>query len=541
MNRLLYLFLIFSPLLSFAQGQQWRPLSANGYLVRLELNASLESWVKGHQLPGQAFFVEKIVSAEYKILLLQHRSGHTENSLLTELAQQAGIQNAQLNHSVQLRNTTPNDPFWEAQWNLQQIGALSMWTASYFGQTAAGIPIVLGILEPTGFDTKHEDLQSQIWINEAEIPFDGLDNEFNGYVDDYMGWNALQQNDEHYSTDPHGTMVAGISSAASNNERGVTGIGWNSKLLLLSGNRYESEVIANYIYALELRKRFNESEGQAGAFVVATNASFGISGHPNDFPIWCELYNDLGAQGILSVSAADNRPVNTDLRADMPTSCKSEYLIPVTGVDEFDHFLSGKAYGPETVDIAAPAVGLMTTAPNNRYVEVLSAGNSYAAPQVTGAIGLMYSLPYAQIQELAIQDPSNMALLMKSFLLDGVQKLPTLKDKIKSEGRLDLEQTHRLIHQYFNQEPIKLKIHQVYPNPFDAQIQIDCHLPETGTYQLKVVDLRGRVVAQKVFNATILGQQMISFQLEHVAIGMYLLQIEGTTAVTTHKMIKIVP
>ncbi|GAB5553802.1 MAG: hypothetical protein Sapg2KO_33930 [Saprospiraceae bacterium] len=531
MRKILYL-LCFTPLLCFSQVQERSPLAAKGYLVILEEN-------QGRAAIDPDFQVQKILSANYNIFHLSHQSGRTNKDLLNDLKHRPGIKHAQLNHPVLQRQTTPNDPFWEAQQNLFQIGISSLWQQSPSGKTTQGTPIVLGILEPDGFDTDHEDLQQQIWRNEREVPADQMDNDQNGYVDDYLGWNALQENDDHFSVNPHGTLVAGLASASTNNELGIASVGSNSKLLLLSGNRYESEVITNYLYALELRKRFNESQGKEGAFIVATNASFGISGDPKDFPIWCEIYDRLGEQGILNVSAADNRPVNTDLRADMPTSCNSDFLVTVTGVDEFDNFLTGQAFGPETVDIAAPASHILTTAPNNRYLEIPNAGTSYATPQVTGAIGLMYSLPYQQIQNEALASPDRTALLMKRFLLEGAQKLPTLKNKIRSQGRLDLQGTHQLMHQYFNQEPTELKIHQVYPNPFTSQIQIDCYLPTLGRYELKVLDTRGRLVTKQVLNNQDLGQRIIRLPLAQINAGVYLLQIESSTSVVTRKMVKI--
>lgn len=536
MRKLLFL-LLFSPLLSFSQAQQRIPLTAKGYIVVLEEN--IESLEQVAHLFDPDFQIQKVISSGYKIFHLRHQSGRSSDDLLNALKDRPGVKYAQLNHPVSQRQTTPNDPFWEAQQHLHQIGSLSMWQQSLSGQTTQGTPIVLGILEPAGFDTDHEDLHQQIWKNERETPADQMDNDQNGYVDDYLGWNALQENDDHFSANPHGTLVAGLASASTDNEIGIASIGSNAKLLLLSGNRYESEVITNYLYALELRKRFNESQGKEGAFIVATNASFGISGDPNDFPIWCEIYDKLGEQGILNVSAADNRPVNTDLRADMPTSCSSEYLITVTGVDEFDNFLTGQAFGPKTVDIAAPASHILTTAPNNSYLEIPNAGTSYATPQVTGAIGLMYSLPYQQIQREALASPDGMALLMKKFLLEGAQKLPTLKNKIRSEGRLDVQRTHQLLHQYFNQESPELKILQVYPNPFASQIQVDCYLPTLGQYDLRVLDMRGRLVARQTLYNQNLGQSIIRFPLAQINAGVYLLRIESATSIVTHKMVKI--
>jgi hypothetical protein len=412
-----------------------------------------------------------------------------------------------------------------------------MWSESAFGQTIQGTPIAVAVLEPAGFDIHHEDLQAQVWVNEKELPADQLDNDQNAYVDDYLGWNAAQHNDDHSSNVSHGTQVAGIISATNDNGVGVASVGWNTKLLLLSGNRYEKEIISNYLYALRQRELFNESNGQEGAFIVATNASFGRSGEPS--VLWCDIYDQLGAAGILSVSAADNRPVNTDLRSDMPTSCSSEFLITVTGVDAFDNFLADRAYGPNTVDIAAPASQLVTTNAWDQYIEFDHAGNSFAAPHVSGAIGLMYSLPFEELQKKSIHDPGQMALLMKSFLFEGAQALPTLTGKIKTEARLDLAGTFQLMKQHFELREKELAIRRVFPNPFGTYIQVDCYLPESGNYALKVYDLQGRLLAQQNFENIVLGQQLLRLDLHQLPRGVYQLQVEGATAVDVSKLVKI--
>lgn len=511
---------------------------AEGFLVQLAPEVDLNSW-RLPELRSQdgGFQMRRIIDEELKIVHLEHASGQSSPELVEELRHIPGVWHAQLNARVYTRNLPPDDPFWDAQWNLHKIGAESMWAQSNNGRTLAGTPIVVAVLEPAGFDVHHEDLVSQVWINEGEIPLDQIDNDLNGYVDDYFGWNALAQNDDHSEKVSHGTQVAGIISATNDNGLGISSVGWNTKLLLLSGNQLETEVISNYIYALRQRQLFNDTNGKKGAFIVATNASFGRSGERSD--IWCAVYDKLGEAGILSVSAAENRPVNTDLRSDMPTSCTSDYLITVTGVDAFDEFLSDRAFGPTTVDIAAPAAQLITTEAWDQYIEMDYAGNSFAAPHVSGAIGLMYSLPFQRLQEMAINEPAQTALLMKSFLFEGSRPLPSLLGKIKTGARLDLEPTFQLMRQHFEIGKSDLAIQRVYPNPFYSEIQIDCFLPEPGLYQLEVYDLKGSLLKQRRFQSKIAGPRSLRLNLSQVPRGVYQLRIEGGAAVDVEKLVKI--
>ena len=509
-----------------------------GFLVQLDQETDLHTWKLPELRSEQGgFIIRKIIDEELKILHLAHVFGESQPDYLERLERMPGVRYAQQNLPVYTRSLPPNDPFWDGQWNLYKIGALSMWSESNYGRTLEGTPIVVAVLEPAGFEIEHEDLRDQIWINEKEIPLDQLDNDENGYVDDYFGWNSLRQNDDHSDLVMHGTRVAGLLSATNDNGIGVASVGWNTKLLMLSGSRYESQVIENYLYALRQRQRFNETKGKEGSLVVATNASFGRSGELS--PIWCAVYDELGHAGILSVSAADNNPVNIDLRSDMPTSCASEYLITVTGVDPFDNFLSSLAYGPQTVDIAAPASQLFTTDHGDQYIEVIGAANSYAAPHVSGAIGLMYSLPFPQLQSMALEEPAQTALLMKSFLFEGARRLSALSGKIKTGARLDLAGTSLLMKRHFEPTTTDLAIQRIYPNPFSTYVQVDCYLPEAGDYTLHVFDLQGRQVARQIYTNSIIGQRILRIDLHQLPPGLYQLRIEGASAVDVAKLVKM--
>jgi len=514
------------------------PPPADGFLIQLRPEVDLASWKLPElkSLEG-GFLIRKVVDEELKILHLEHTFGESRPEQVKSLQQMPGVLHAQLNAAVSTRNLTPNDPFWDAQWNLHKIGALSMWSESNYGKTMDGTSIVVAVLEPTGFDIQHEDLRDQIWTNEKEMPLDQLDNDQNGYIDDYFGWNALNQNDDHSNRVAHGTQVAGLISTTNDNGIGLSSVGWNTKLLMLSGSLHDAEVISNYRYALRQRQLFNETNGKEGAFVVATNASFGRSGEQS--AIWCAVYDQLGEAGILSVSAADNRLVNTDLRSDMPTSCASEYLITVTGIDPFDNFVKNRAYGPRTVDIAAPSTQLFTTDPWDQYVELGYVGNSFAAPHVSGAIGLMYSLPFPTLRDMAVQEPGQTALLMKSFLFEGAQPLSSLRGKIKTESRLDLTGTFQLMKRHFETQKTELAIQGVYPNPFYAEVQIDCFLPEPGSYRLLVYDLQGRLLQEQSFQNTLVGPRRLQLNLQAVPSGIYQLWIEGASAVDVAKLVKM--
>ena len=110
-----------------------------------------------------------------------------ENELIKNLRFNNDVKAVQFNHIAQLRSV-PNDSLFSQQWNMKKINAPSVWDATTGGLTACGDTIVVAVLD-VGFDISHPDLKANIWRNRAEIPNNGIDDDKNGYVDDYGGFN----------------------------------------------------------------------------------------------------------------------------------------------------------------------------------------------------------------------------------------------------------------------------------------------------------------------------------------------------------------
>ena len=148
------------------------------------------------------------------------------------------LSDVQLNHKSRLRSTQPNDRSYPNQqlfWEL--VSAHKAWTKATGGTTIQGDTIVLAMVDD-GLDTTHLDIQKNIWRNHNEIPNDGIDNDNNGYIDDYYGWNSYDNNGKLIEQDEkarHGTPVAGLMGADGNNDSGVTGGNWNVKILTVVG------------------------------------------------------------------------------------------------------------------------------------------------------------------------------------------------------------------------------------------------------------------------------------------------------------------
>src|SRR5690606_20623526 len=243
------------------------------------------------------------------------------------------------------RSSEPDDPQFGQMWGLHNTGqtggtedadvdAPEAWDLTRGGTSAHGDDIVVAIVD-SGFDLNHPDIP--YWKNEAEIPGNGIDDDGNGYVDDYDGWNAYTSTG-NITSNYHGTHVAGTAAARGDNGTGVVGVNWGAKVMPIQGSSSsEATVIEAYGYALELRATYDETGGEQGAFVVATNASFGVdAANPANYPIWCGFYDDLGAYGILSAGATANANWNIDTMGDVPTACPSDYMVAVTNTTHND-------------------------------------------------------------------------------------------------------------------------------------------------------------------------------------------------------------
>jgi subtilisin family serine protease len=335
------------------------------------------------------------------------------------LRQSDKVKYIQNNHFVTSRTITPDDEYYNWQWAPAKIKLPDVWDEYTTGGTSAnGDDIVIAIVDG-GFDLAHEDLN--FWKNTNEIPGNGIDDDNNGYIDDYDGWNAYSSTG-NIPNQNHGTHVAGIAGAIGNNGTGISGVNWNIEVLPVAGSSgTEATVVEAYSYILEMRALYNETNGQSGAFIVVTNSSFGVDpGDPDDFPIWCSMYDELGNEGILNCAATANENWNIDQVGDVPTACSSEFLIAVTNTTSSDNKYPDAGYGVTHIDLGAPRTNIYSTLPGDNYG--YNTGASMATPHVAGVIALMYA---SMCQDM-IQDykntPGDFALMVRQYLLEGADK-----------------------------------------------------------------------------------------------------------------------
>ena len=347
----------------------------------------------------------------------------------------ADVRVIQNNHTnITLREAIPDDPFFGQQWAPAIMNLPQTWEEfTTGGVTATGDTIVVAVIDG-GADWTHEDLNC--WENAHEIPNNGIDDDGNGYIDDFHGWNAYNHNG-YVGSNNHGTHVSGIIGAVGNNGKGVCGVNWNVKIMPIGGSSSnESIVVEAYSYVLEMRARYNETDGEEGAFIVATNSSFGVDyGNPDDYPIWCSMYDEMGNVGILSCGAGPNMNVNVDVVGDVPSACPGNYLIGITNTTSSDEKYGNAGYGVNNIDLGAPGTSIYSTLPNNNYGNMT--GTSMATPQVSGTIALMYAALPEEMMIACKNDPANFCLSVRHHLLNGADHLPSLDGLVASGRRLN--------------------------------------------------------------------------------------------------------
>lgn len=383
--------------------------------------------------------VAELVSLPMRIWRLSFDSGSlSQDEMLRSVKGHRAARMAQNNHVLENRVTMPNDPNIGNQWhhvngNDADIDSDLAWDITTGGYTAHGDTIVVCVVESA--DTPHPDLQENAWFNTHEIPNNGIDDDNNGYTDDYEGWNPGGNNDNVYGGS-HGTQVAGMIGATGDNNLGVAGANWTVKIMVVTvGSLTDANVIASYTYPWTMRRLYNQTDGDRGAFVVSTNASWGIDGgDPDDAPLWCAVYDSLGTDGILSCGATSNSAVNVDQVGDLPTACASEFMVSVTATNNNDQ-RTFSGYGATTIDVGAPGENVYTTSLGGGYGS--TSGTSFASPLTAGVIGLLYSAPCADLMNLVKSDPQEGARYIRDALFNGVDVGGNLPGQTVTGGRIN--------------------------------------------------------------------------------------------------------
>jgi len=291
----------------------------------------------------------------------------------------------------------PADVICGLAWGVEKIGADRVWNE--LGVTGEGVVVAV---TDTGVDYLHTDLVNRAWVNEGEIPDNGIDDDDNGFIDDYHGWNFNEDNnDPRGGTNGHGTHCSG--SVCGDGAAGTqTGVAPGAKVMPVQvltdgGSGVQSDCWDGLQYAFD-----------NGADVTSMSLGWRQNQNP-DRATWRSTMETLMAGGMVySIAAGNERnqyPPPNDIRTpgDVPA------VITVGGTDANDALYNSSSYGPVTwsevppwndypyppgltkPDVAGPAVNVTSCRGITGGYSVMT-GTSMATPHVAGLAALMLSV-----------------------------------------------------------------------------------------------------------------------------------------------------
>jgi subtilisin family serine protease len=402
---------VVDPFVTAGQAEQSR------YIVRFKerTTAAATAAVYGGQMrSSEAAFGMQVVSVLRNDGAVVAALSHNQ---ALELAARTDVESVELDQPMRAFRTT-NDPLLHQQYGLEAttgVNAFSAW------DTSTGSRLALVAVMDSGVDDTHPDLTGAIWRNPKEIARNGRDDDGNGYVDDFRGYDFVNGDALPRDDQGHGSHVSGIIAATGNNSKGVAGVAWGSKIIPLkvlnsSGDGFTSDIVEAMDYVGDLRRR--------GAPIVAINMSFGGSSSSTlERAVKRALQNDL-----LIVAAAGNESSDNDLLKVYPASYDLPHVLSVSAVDQDGNLSSFSNYGAQTVSLSAPGDDVVSTVPfrlSGSYYDTLS-GTSMAAPYVAGAAALV-----------AATNRKLTAPLIRRVLMESVRESAALSGLSVSEGYLD--------------------------------------------------------------------------------------------------------
>ena len=348
-----------------------------------------------------------------RLVVVRPRSGRATDALRKRLARSSEVAYAEPDFFLfSSAPKTPDDPFYPLQYALvdspsdHDIDAPTAWgTRSSCAKVA--------ILD-TGIDTDHPDLKSNVYKSDDK-PNNGKDDDKNGYVDDTYGLNVIKGKGSGEDDNGHGTHVSGIVAGRGNNDVGVSGVCWSSKLLAVKfmnskGKGSTSDAIAGIDYAVK-----------QGFKII--NCSFGSSSKSSSLH---DAVDYAQNHNTLLVVAAGNDSENIDKHPLYPASYGDSNILAVAASTSEDELADFSNFGSTAVDVAAPGENIYSTYLGGGY-RTLS-GTSMAAPYAAGVAALLRK-----------QESDATYGNLRYAIRHKVDQPPALDGKVAYDGRLNAE------------------------------------------------------------------------------------------------------
>jgi subtilisin family serine protease len=340
-----------------------------------------------------------------------------ETAVTKALSSDSRVSYVEPNHVLTVA-VTPNDPDFSRLWGLDNTGQTGGTAdrdvdAPEAWDLATGDPNIVVAVTDTGVDFTHPDLAAQRWVNTLD-PVNGADDDGNGLVDDWSGWDFVNDDNAPDDDNGHGTHVSGTIGAVGDNGVGVVGVNWNVKVMALkflnsAGSGSTADAIASTLYAADHGADVSSNSWGGGPFDQALlNAiEYGAS------------------RGMLFVAAAGNDSRNNDVTPTYPATYDSDAVLAVAATDHNDGMAFFSSYGAKTVDLGAPGVGIYSTWPGNSYRS--ADGTSMATPHVAAAAALVED-----------RFPGATLYGIKALLMNSVDPAASLAGKTVTGGRVNV-------------------------------------------------------------------------------------------------------
>ena len=322
-------------------------------------------------------------------------------------------------HGGQAPDLTPSLPYDdETAVSGVDIGIQGAWSL-YQPQQKAIVALI-----DTGVDFSHPDLKTCAWVNSKEIRGNGIDDDRNGYVDDYYGYNFYDHTGQMLigSDDNHGTHCAGTIAASTGNRMGIAGIAGDGSVGIMNlkalGGADGSGTTDSIVDAIH----YAEANGAS-----VCNLSLCTENYDRLF------YQTIRASRMLFVVAAGNGEKDTsyfgynlDEHRVYPAAFPCDNIIAVANLAPSGILHRTSCYGKATVDLAAPGTNILSTVTDAWYAYMT--GTSMAAPMVSAVCAMLYSqYPYLSAEEV------------RALILQSVTSSPSLKGLVFTDGYLSAE------------------------------------------------------------------------------------------------------
>lgn len=328
---------------------------------------------------------------------------------------------------------------------LANVQVEQAWAASS-AYSVSNRPIVAII--DTGLDFNHRVFTQSgaLWVNSGEIPGNGIDDDYNGFVDDISGWNFINNTANFFDDEDHGTHVAGIVLGATQDIFQTTMSSAKIRLMPLkfldaNGSGSTAHAISAMYYAVNNGAKVINNSWGGSAYSIALHDAMTYA------------YNN----GVLVVSAAGNSARNNDVYGMYPANYDVPSNLAIAATTDYDYLASFSNFGANKVHIGAPGVYVVSTFPggttNNQYGYM--SGTSMATPFVAGMAALSFR-----------EAPLLTGYQMKNIIYSKALSVSQLSGKVKSSARIDALATIQEAKLQFStsaSQPVYTAVYQAEP------------------------------------------------------------------------------